>query len=105
RYEMMCLVTRRRVRQFPSDFEARRSAAFRLACEAVQREMDTGGLLRDDPLEATLTLWAHAHGLICLQLVGRFGRDLDMFRNIYARSIARILRGVAGEKDRHQDCR
>ncbi len=93
-FDVMFLTPRRELRRFPSDFEKRRSITFRLACEAVQYFMREGALKPDDPLETTLTLWAHAHGLISMYFVGRFGRDPDRFRELYRRSIERVLNGL-----------
>jgi hypothetical protein len=57
------------------------------------------GLFRlDDPLEVTLSLWAHAHGLILLNLAGRFGSDERQFRTVYRRSIRRLLDGLVAKK-------
>lgn len=94
-YEVMFLTPRRELGAFRGETESRRSATFRLACEGVRGEMASGHLRHDDPLETTLTLWAHAHGLIAMQLVGRFGRDPEKFRGLYARSIRRMLSGLA----------
>jgi AcrR family transcriptional regulator len=93
-FDIMFLTSRQKLRRYPSDFEQRRSTAFRMVCEEVQRFMREGVLKVDDPLEATLTLWAHAHGLISMYFVGRFGRDRSAFRALYLRSIERVLKGL-----------
>lgn len=89
-FELMFLVPRRGVRRFPDDFSANRSRAYRVLQDAVDLLLESMSV-EDDPLEATLDLWAHAHGLVALYRVGRFGNDLELFRAVFDRSIRRLL--------------
>ena len=67
---------------------------FRMAIDQVGACMEQGIFVSDDPLEAGITLWAGAHGLITLFRTGRFGQDVELFRGIYHASIERLLKGM-----------
>ena len=41
------------------------------------------------------SLWAHAHGLVALYRVGRFGSDPALFRGIFRRSLHRHLEALS----------
>jgi AcrR family transcriptional regulator len=97
-YDVMFLRARRDIRRYPEDFAAHKSSTFDAAREAVEREMRDGKLRRDNTLEATLTIWSHAHGLISMFTLGRFGDDAAAFRLIYRRAIRRLYRGIAAPK-------
>jgi len=94
-YELMFLQRRKNVRIFPRDFAAHRSIAFDVLRNAVIEEMADGRMRRDNDLETTLTIWAHAHGLISMFTLGRFGDDQAAFRRLYDRSMQRLYRGIA----------
>ena len=81
-------------RRFPEDFHEGRSRSFRQLHEDVATCMRTGTWREDDPLETTLSLWAHAHGLVSLHRVGRFESDAS-FRAIYDRAMHRFLAGLS----------
>lgn len=93
-YDLMFLRQRDRVRVFPDDFAAHRSPSFDVVRESVEREMRSGALRRDKSLEVTLTIWSHAHGLISMFTLGRFGSDAAAFRAIFKRSVRRLYRGL-----------
>lgn len=94
-YELMFLRRRAKTRIFPRDFAAHRSTAFDLLRDAVVEEMEEGRMRRDSDLEITLTVWTHAHGLISMYTLGRFGNDRAAFRRLYNRSMRRLYRGIA----------
>ncbi|HWW59723.1 MAG TPA: WHG domain-containing protein, partial [Thermoanaerobaculia bacterium] len=73
---------------------AHRSATFDLLRTAVEEDMAAGRMRRDDTLETALTIWAHAHGLISMFTLGRFGDDAAAFRKLYARSMRRLITGL-----------
>ena len=93
-YELMFLTAWRAVRRFPEDFGAGRSRTFELLRQAVAEQMKSGAFRADDPLETTLTIWSHAHGLISMQTLGRFSGDHDAFAALYERSFDRLLKGL-----------
>ncbi|HVR41617.1 MAG TPA: TetR/AcrR family transcriptional regulator [Thermoanaerobaculia bacterium] len=95
-YELMFLRRRGAQRTFPRDFAAHRSPTFDLLRVAVEGEMKAGRMRRDDALETALTIWTHAHGLISMYTLGRFGDDADAFRALYARSMRRLFKGIEG---------
>jgi AcrR family transcriptional regulator len=94
-FEIAFLTRRPGTRRFPEDFAAGKSPSFDALCHQVRACMKEGVLRTDDPLEVTLALWAHAHGLVLLHLAGRFDTDDARFRKIYRRSIERLIRGLA----------
>lgn len=94
-FELMFLTRRGRIRRFPEDFEEGRSRSFHHLREDVRSCMRRGELRAGDELETTLTLWAHAHGLIALRCAGRFGPDEERFRQLYLRSVRRVFEGLA----------
>jgi AcrR family transcriptional regulator len=94
-YDVMFLRARRDLRRYPEDFAAHKSPAFDALRQAVEKKMREGKLRRDDAIETTLTIWSHAHGLISMYTLGRFGDDAAAFRLIYRRAIRRLYRGIA----------
>jgi AcrR family transcriptional regulator len=94
-YEFLFILPRRNVRRFPDDFAEHRSRSFGMIEEKVARGVASGVLAKDDPLEITLTFWAHGHGLVSLHRAGRFGADSRRFRKLYRRSLERLLEGIA----------
>jgi AcrR family transcriptional regulator len=93
-YEFLFIIPRKNVRQFPDDFAQHRSRTADILLRKVALGIERGDLANDDPLEVTLTVWAHVHGLISLYLAGRFGGDERRFRKVYRQSLERLLRGV-----------
>ena len=91
-YELMFLTSRRNLRRFPRDFAAGRSRTSEMLRRQVEECMKTGAFTADDPLETTLSIWAHAHGLVVMYRTGRFGPHADRFRPLYRRSMRRLLR-------------
>ena len=61
------------------------------------RECVDAGLLRSDlmPEEVSVTLWAHAHGLLSLYLGRMLDHDEKAFREVYGASSRRVLQGMA----------
>ena len=61
------------------------------------RECIQAGIFRDgDPDELSLTMWAHAHGLITIYLRGMCPLVESDFRTIYRQSGRRMMEGLAG---------
>ena len=81
-------------RRYPEDFRAGLSPTLGVAAEAVQEAMQAGLLVRDDPWDVTMTLWAHTHGLVALYRAGRFSYDEAQFRRFYDASLQRLLAGL-----------
>ncbi|MFB9907705.1 TetR/AcrR family transcriptional regulator [Allokutzneria oryzae] len=83
-------------RRFPSDFLSGTSPTFTPLLTLVRQGMGEGLLREDDPLEVTLTLVAHAQGMVQLYLGGRMALSEADFRALCKRTTGRILHGIAG---------
>lgn len=94
-FAAMFLARRRRARQFPEDFSARRSTAFSMLADRVRAAIKARQFRDDDADEVALTLWATAHGLVLLQRAGRFGGTLASYRRAFDRSLDRLFLGLA----------
>ena len=81
-------------RRFPDDFRARLSPTANVVHDAVVQAQQAGLLRADDPWDVTMTLWAHAHGLIALYRAGRFHYDERRFRTFYESSLGKLLDGL-----------
>jgi AcrR family transcriptional regulator len=93
-FRLMFSTPRARLRRFPSDFAAHRSGVFDRLRRAVDDGQAAGLFRRDDSLEVSLDLWAHAHGLLALYQAGRFKEKPRAFAALYRRSLKRFLRGL-----------
>lgn len=89
------------IEELPPDIEAQSSAIHQFFMDRVRECMDAGVLRPEDPEEAAITMWGHAHGLISL-FQGRMLTDPDgtvwdeeTFRERYMESGARLMRGMA----------
>lgn len=61
------------------------------------RECIEAGIFKDgDPDELSLTMWAHAHGLISIYLRGMCVQASTDFKAVYRESAHRLMRGLAG---------
>jgi AcrR family transcriptional regulator len=81
--------------KMPEDIEAMGCAIHQFWIDRVSECMRAGVLVEGDPLETSLTLWAHAHGMIHLFHQGLLGKDVDAFRTLFRASGARLMAGVA----------
>ena len=80
----------------PDDIEAMGCAIHQFWIDRVSECMRSGALRDGDPLEVSLTMWAHAHGMVQLFHQGRLGTtDPAAFRAMFHESGARLLGGVA----------
>jgi AcrR family transcriptional regulator len=80
---------------FPRDLKAGKSPTFSVLLAGVAELMERHVLRSDDVAETALSIWAHAHGLIMLNLSGRIAAPRATFRKLYMRSLDRLLRGLA----------
>jgi hypothetical protein len=60
--------------------------------------MDEGILKQGDPVQMSLTMWAHAHGLLQLFHHGHFRMDEGDFRRQFAASGAVMMTGIATDE-------
>lgn len=85
---------RTNARRYPDDFRARRSPTANVMHEAVEDAQQKGLLREGDSWDVTMTLWAHAHGLIALYRADRFSYDEAQFRTFFDRSMQSLLHGL-----------
>lgn len=64
--------------------------------------MQVGILKEADPLRTSLTMWAHAHGMVQLYHQGLFPMDQEEFRSLFEESGARMMSGFATDSFRTQ---
>jgi AcrR family transcriptional regulator len=79
----------------PDDIEAMGCAVHQFWVDRVRECQDAGILKEGDPLQISLTMWAHAHGLVSLYHHGHFRMDEATFRAQFARSGATMMAGMA----------
>jgi len=63
--------------------------------DRVRECMDAGILRPGDPVQVSLTMWAHAHGLISLYHGRHFPMDEAAFRRLFDDSGRRMIVGLA----------
>ena len=81
----------------PADIEAMGWAVHQFWVDRVT-ECQKAGILREgDPFKVSLTMWAHAHGMLTLYHNGHFPMDEGTFRREYERSAVTMMQGVASE--------
>lgn len=94
-YSFLMTERRAEARRFPEDFRGHASPAFAPLLEAIEAGMRDGFLRADeDALEAAMSVNAVATGLVQLYLAGRIGCSDEEFRQLCARSVRRVLRGL-----------
>ena len=85
---------------YPVDLRAGKSPTLNILHAVVVRLMEKRALASDDALETSLTIWAHAHGLVSLYLSGRIRMPRAAFRQFYMRSLDRLVTGLQRWPDR-----
>jgi len=83
--------------KLPDDIEAMGCAVHQFWVDRVRECQDAGILKEGDPMQVSLTMWAHAHGLVSLFHHGHFRMDEATFRTQFARSGMTMMSGVATE--------
>lgn len=81
--------------RMPEDIESMGCAIHQFWIDRVRECMDAGILREADPVQTSLTMWAHAHGLVDLYHKGHFQLDEESFRLLFEESGARMMRGMA----------
>lgn len=81
--------------QLPDDIEAMGCAIHQFWVDRVRECQDAGILVEGDPVQISLTMWAHAHGLVSLYHHGHFRMDEGTFRTQFQRSGALMMCGLA----------
>ena len=83
--------------EFPPDIVAMSSAIHQFWIDRVRECMQAGIFKEADVEQTSLTMWAHAHGLVQLYHEGHFRIDEADFRRLFEQSGARMMAGVATE--------
>jgi len=81
--------------KLPEDIEAMGCAMHQFWIDRVSECMRAGILVEGDPLDVSLTMWAHAHGLVQLFHQGHLGNDVPAFRKMCKESGMRLMAGLA----------
>jgi AcrR family transcriptional regulator len=79
----------------PDDIEAMGCAIHQFWVDRVRECQDAGILKPGDPVQTSLTMWAHAHGMLSLYHHGHFRMDEETFRRQFEVSGALLMAGVA----------
>jgi AcrR family transcriptional regulator len=83
----------------PDDIEAMGCAIHQFWIDRVGECMRAGIFPEGDPLDVSLTMWAHAHGMVHLFHQRRLGTDdPEAFRALCAASSARLMAGIASDE-------
>jgi AcrR family transcriptional regulator len=82
---------------FPGELNAGKSPTMNILYSFVGGAMESGILRKDDVFETSLSIWAHAHGVIMLYLAGRIELPKGQLRNLYLRSLNRLLDGLTAQ--------
>jgi AcrR family transcriptional regulator len=83
--------------ELPADIEAMSCARHQFWIDRVRECMDAGILKGGDPAQISLTMWAHAHGLLQFHRQGHLRLDETEFRALFHESGARLMCGMATE--------
>lgn len=78
----------------PADIEAMQAAIHQFWNDRVRECMDSGILKEGDPEMTSVTMWAHAHGMVSLYHEGCFEMPKDDFRLLFKASGLRLMAGV-----------
>jgi AcrR family transcriptional regulator len=86
----------------PDDIEAMGCAIHQFWIDRVRECMEAGILKDGDPATTSVTMWAHAHGLVQLYHQGHFRMSPEEFRALFERSGATLMAGVATDDFAHE---
>jgi len=84
--------------RLPADIEAMQNGIHQFWNDRVRECMQAGILEDGDPEEVSVTMWAHAHGMVQLYYEGCFDLTAEEFRVLFKASGARLMAGVATER-------
>jgi AcrR family transcriptional regulator len=81
----------------PEDLQAMGCAVHQFWVDRVRECQDAGILREGDPVQISLTMWAHAHGMISLYHHGHFRMDEETFRRQFRHSASNMMAGLGTE--------
>ena len=82
----------------PDDIEAMQAAIHQFWIDRVRECMDAGILKDGDPEMTSVTMWAHAHGMVQLYHEGCLEMPKDDFRLLFKASGLRLMAGVGTDE-------
>ncbi len=82
----------------PEDIETMHGAIHQFWIDRVRECMEAGILKKGDPAITSVTMWAHAHGMVQLYSRGHFRLEPKEFRELFEASGARLMAGVATDE-------
>ena len=94
-FRYMFSSTREDAFTFATDLREGKSPTLNILFSVVEEQIRSKQLRSDDVHEVALAIWAEAHGLIMLHLAGRIGLPKGRLRELYLRSLDRLVRGLA----------
>ena len=93
-YDLLFRATRPSTDPFLDEYKAGRSESFEMLRSAVSDVLSEGGGGTGNAVDAAISIWAQAHGLVSLFLAGRFGGGEPLFRRLYLRCVDRVIWSV-----------
>jgi AcrR family transcriptional regulator len=93
-FRYMYFSQRSGVLAYPEALQTGTSPSQKMLHDGVSGAMRQGKMRADDVPETSLTIWAHAHGLVTLYLSGRILLSRRQFTQLFLRSMDRLLRGL-----------
>lgn len=84
--------------ELPDDIEAMGCGLHQFWVDRVRECMDAGILREGDPIQVSLTMWGHAHGLLSLYHHGHFQLGAEEFRVQFKVSSRVMMQGIATEE-------
>ncbi|HVE83271.1 MAG TPA: TetR/AcrR family transcriptional regulator [Myxococcales bacterium] len=70
-------------------------STYRFLIDRLRECIESGDVRDEDPELLAVSVWAHVHGLVSLQICGSMGVPDDKFRQAYRRSIDLLMSGLA----------
>jgi AcrR family transcriptional regulator len=80
--------------ELPEDIESMGIAIHQFWIDRVRECMEAGILKEGDPRVASITMWAHAHGMVQLYHHGHFRMNAEEFRLLFKASGRRLFAGL-----------
>ena len=93
-YDLLFRATRPSTDPFLDEYKAGGSVSFEMLRSAVSARLSAAGGEPRNSVDAAISIWAQAHGLVSLYLAGRFGGGEPLFRRFYLRSVERVIESV-----------
>lgn len=82
--------------EFPEEILETAGATHRFWQDRIRELQETGHLTGGDPELVSMTMWAHAHGLISIHLRGICPMPREEFLDRFRESCDQLMRGLAG---------